>query len=133
MAEEAQKPVSVVIVDDSLVIRRRLAAMIAELVGIEVVAEASDAQEGIDLTESLKPDVVVVDIRMPGRSGIGMLEDMKALAKKPRVIVLTNYPYVAYRRRCLDLGADHFFDKSTQFERVLDVLREMHPNGVTAK
>ncbi len=120
-----QKPVSTIIVDDSLVIRRRLAAMIAELAGVEVVAEASTAQEGLNLTESLKPDVVVVDIRMPGRSGIGMLEDMKALHPKPKIIVLTNYPYVAYRRRCLDLGADYFFDKSTQFERVLEVLREM--------
>jgi len=125
MSDVKQKPLSVIIVDDSLVIRRRLAAMIVELLGVEVVAEASTAPEGLDLTESLKPDVVVVDIRMPGRSGIGMLEDMKALEPKPKIIVLTNYPYVAYRRRCLDLGADHFFDKSTQFERVLDVLREM--------
>lgn len=125
MTEVKQRPVSVLIVDDSLVIRRRLAAMIAELVGVEVVAEASTAQEGLELTESLKPDVAVVDIRMPGRSGIGMLEDMKALDPRPKIIVLTNYPYVAYRRRCLDLGADYFFDKSTQFERVLEVLREM--------
>ncbi len=129
MANGVSRPISVIIVDDSLVIRRRLAAMIAELVGVEVVAEASEAQEGLELTESLKPDAVIVDIRMPGRSGIGMLEDMKALEHKSQIIVLTNYPYVAYRRRCLELGADHFFDKSTQFERVLDVLCEMSQNG----
>ena len=122
------RSISVVIIDDSLVIRRRLAAMIADLVGVEVIGEASDAQEGLDLTEKLTPDVVIVDIRMPGRSGIGMLEDMKSLQRKPTIIVLTNYPYVAYRRRCLELGADHFFDKSTQFERVLVVLREMTSN-----
>lgn len=50
---------------------------------------------------------------------------MKILEQKPKLIVMTNYPYVAYHRRCLELGADHFFDKSTQFERVLDVLRAM--------
>jgi YesN/AraC family two-component response regulator len=122
-------PLNVLIVDDSLVIRRRLAAMITDLMGVGVIGEASDAQEGIDMTEKLHPDVVIADIRMPGRSGIGMLEDMKSLDKRPTVIVLTNYPYVAYRRRCLDLGADHFFDKSTQFDRVLDVLREMTPKG----
>lgn len=123
------KRLSVVIVDDSLVIRRRLAAMIADLVGVEVIGEASSAQEGLELTEDLNPDVVIVDIRMPGRSGIGMLEDMKSLETVPTIIVLTNYPYVAYRRRCLELGADHFFDKSTQFERVLEVLRGMSSNG----
>lgn len=127
---ETARPLSVVIVDDSLVIRRRLAAMIADLPGVEVTAEASGAEEGLKLTEGMKPDVVIVDIRMPGRSGIGMLEDMKELGDKPIIIVLTNYPYVAYRRRCLDLGADYFFDKSTQFERVLEVLREMTADGI---
>ncbi len=103
---------SVIIVDDSPAIRRRLVAMIAEQVGVQVVAEAGDALEGLELTE---------------RSGTGMLEDLKALERKPTVIVLTNYPYIAYRRRCISLGADHFFDKSTQFDRVLQVLREMCP------
>jgi DNA-binding NarL/FixJ family response regulator len=118
---------SVIIIDDSPAIRRRLVEMIAEQVGVQVVAEAGDTLEGLELTERLGPDVVIVDIRMPGRSGTGMLEDLKALERKPTVIVLTNYPYIAYRRRCISLGADHFFDKSTQFDRVLQVLREMCP------
>jgi len=94
-------------------------------VGVEVVAEASNAQEGLDLTQSLHPDVVILDIRMSGRSSTGMLEDMKTLKQRPKLIIMTNYPYVAYPRRCLELGADYFFDKPTQFERVLDVTREM--------
>jgi len=122
---KATQIMKVLLVDDSPLIRQRLSAMLLELEGLEVVGEVDSANEALEALRRLEPDVMIVDIRMPGRSGIGLLEDIKNLELTPTVIVLTNYPYVAYRRRCLELGAHYFFDKSTEFDRVLDVLRAM--------
>jgi DNA-binding NarL/FixJ family response regulator len=120
-----RQPVQVVLIDDSVSVRRRLADLLDELENVVLVGEARSADEGLELLTSLQPDVVILDVRMPGRSGIGLLEDMLRVDPRPAVIVLTNYPYVAYRRRCMDLGAQYFFDKSSQFNRVSDVLNEI--------
>ena len=56
---------------------------------------------------------------------IDLLEDIKNDPTVPEIIVLTNYPYAAYRKRCLELGASHFFDKSTEFTRLETVVKEM--------
>jgi DNA-binding NarL/FixJ family response regulator len=120
-----RQPVQVVLIDDSVLVRRRLADLLDELENVVLVGEARSADEGLELLTSLQPDVVILDVRMPGRSGIALLEDMLRVDPRPAVIVLTNYPYVAYRRRCMDLGAQYFFDKSSQFNRVSDVLNEI--------
>ncbi len=115
--------ITVVIVDDSAVVRQRLATMLAELDQVGVVAVERNAERGLALVRSLGPDAVVLDIRMPGESGMWLLEKIRQLDISPTVIVLTNYPYAAYRRRCKDLGADYFFDKSTEFHKAVEVLR----------
>jgi DNA-binding NarL/FixJ family response regulator len=66
---------------------------------------------------------VVLDISMPGGSGMYVLETVKKDRPVPVVIMLTNFAHDQYRQKCLQLGADYFFDKSTEFERVIEVLR----------
>ncbi len=117
------------IVDDSAVIRRRLVSLLSEIGGVRLVGEASDAIEGADLIRKLNPDVVILDIRMPHRSGIGLLESIRDSADLPVVIILTNYPYAAYRKRCMELGARHFFDKSTEFDELETVVRKLAEVG----
>jgi len=121
----AAKNLRVLIVDDSLVIRQRLAAFVGEMRGVEIVAEAVDGRQGLDFAANHTPDVVIADVRMPGMSGIELLSELKRRDDPPTIIVLTNYPYPAYRKRCNELGADYCFDKSTEFEAALEVLREM--------
>jgi two-component system response regulator YesN len=113
------------IVDDSAVIRRRLVSMLSEIPGVRLVGEASDAVQGAELIRKERPDAVILDIRMPGRSGIGLLEEIKNDPERPSIIILTNYPYSAYQKRCMELGASHFFDKSTEFTELETVVREM--------
>jgi len=113
------------LVDDSKVIRRRLVSLLSEIDGVSLAGEASDAIEGAEMIRALHPDVVILDIRMPNRSGIGLLESIKDSADLPTLIVLTNYPYAAYRKRCIELGASHFFDKSSEFDRLEAVVREL--------
>jgi DNA-binding NarL/FixJ family response regulator len=113
------------IVDDSAVVRQRLVWMLSELKEIKVVGQAESAPEATATIRELQPDVVILDIQMPGGSGIDVLQEIKKRKSPSLVIVLTNYPYPQYRKKCMDAGADFFFDKSTQFDEVTKVLRHL--------
>lgn len=120
-----KKPITFLIVDDSAVIRRRLVSLLSEIDGVQLLGEAANAVEGAALIRKSRPEVVILDIRMPDRSGIGLLEDIKNDSDLPTIIILTNYPYAAYQKRCMELGASYFFDKSTEFTEVEKVVREI--------
>jgi len=115
----------VLLVDDSLVLRDRLSSMISEIEGVKIVGEAEDSTGAIEAIEKLRPDVVILDIRMPGGDGILALDTLKKSKNPPKVIVFTNYPYLQYRKRCLDAGADFFFYKATEFEILIDLLKNL--------
>jgi DNA-binding NarL/FixJ family response regulator len=113
----------VFIADDSIVIRERLIEMITEIEGIEVTGEAGTAAEALPLIIKLKPNVVILDIRMPGGNGISVLETIRKTNLNMKVIMLTNYPYPQYRQKCKEAGADFFFDKDTEFKKVSNTLK----------
>ncbi len=115
----------ILIADDSEVLRSRLVEILSEIEGVEIIGEAVTANETIKAVKNLKPDVVILDIRMPGGNGIEALEAVKMEEKSPLVIMFTNYPYLQYRKRCLDAGADYFFFKSTEFEKLIELLKEI--------
>lgn len=115
----------VLIVDDSAIVRTRLAALLAEVEGVEVIAEAADGWQAFDMVKRLKPDVAIVDVRMPRRSGIELIEDVKSFDEAPKIIILTNYPTRDAREECFSRGADYFFDKSGDIEEVVSVLRTL--------
>lgn len=118
--------IKIFISDDSPVVRVRLTNMLSDVKGIDLIGEAANVQDSIDEILRLRPDVVILDIRMPGGSGIDVLKRIKSDDYAPVVIVLTNYPFPQYRKICTDNGADYFFDKSNEFHRVLEVLKNLH-------
>jgi DNA-binding NarL/FixJ family response regulator len=118
-------PLKLFIADDSALMRERLVAMLAELPGITIIGQARDGLEAVDLIPKLKPDVVILDVRMPGRNGIDVLKQIKADESPPLVIIFTNYPYPQYRDKCLKAGADFFFDKSADIEKLMQVLNTL--------
>jgi CheY-like chemotaxis protein len=113
--------VRVLIVDDSPAIRARLLSMMREVPGLDL-DEASGADEALETVRARRPDVVVLDLHMPGKSGLEILPAMKALLSPPMIVVLTGHPTEHHRRLCLAQGADYFFDKSREFARVLELL-----------
>ncbi|HKB81586.1 MAG TPA: response regulator transcription factor [Burkholderiales bacterium] len=115
----------VLIADDSIVVRDRLVTLLSELHGVEVVGQAKDAAEARNLAEELRPDVAILDVRMPKGSGADVVRDIKKLNPTPKVIMLTNYPHPENRKKCIERGADYFFDKSTEFKKVMLVLKGM--------
>lgn len=96
---------------------------LSQIDGIEMVWQAEDAAQAILAFRQLRPEVAILDIQMPAGSGIDVLAHIKKESPLTTVIILTNYPLPLFRKRCLKAGADYFFDKSTEFEKVIEVLR----------
>jgi len=130
MHKDTVNIVRVVIADDSCVIRCRLAQKISKLRGIIVARESDDVQSTLEAIRSVHPNVVILDVQMPGGSGIDVLEQMKKELSDIVVIMLTNYPLAPLKKKCLELGADYFFDKSTEFDKVSDVLKQLSASSV---
>ena len=121
----AANPVKVLVVEDSPVIRERLVALIADLPNIDIVGQAADGFNAQTLFRQHRPDAVVLDIQLPGINGLDLLAEFKVKDPACIVIVLTTYAFKEVRNRCAALGADHFFDKAMEFERVTEVLRTL--------
>ena len=113
----------VLVADDSDIVRERLIQMLSGIEGLGVILEATNGLEARDMIVAEKPDIAVLDLRMPGRSGLDVLQDIKTSNPATKVVILTNYPYPQYRSRCMEAGADFFFDKSNEFEKVPEVMR----------
>jgi len=114
------------IADDSEMMRERIRELVLAVEGVELVGEAGDIQASIKGILDLKPDVVILDIRMPGGSGLDVLRKVKGHPQKaPLIIVLTNYPFPEYKEIAIKLGASHFFDKASEFDEVQRVLERM--------
>jgi DNA-binding NarL/FixJ family response regulator len=111
------------IADDSAIVRERLIEMLSDLKGVEIIGQAGEGLEALNSIQKLKPDVVILDIQMPNGNGIDVLQKIKKKRRRPILIILTNYSDSAYRTKCMDAGADFFFDKSTEFDEVIKVLR----------
>ena len=120
-----KKELKVIIADDSDVFRSRLINLLSDDPAIGIVGEARDGMGAIILIEKYKPDVVILDIRMPRETGFSVLKKVKKQEAAPVVIMLTNYPYKEYRERCQKDGADYFFDKASEFEKIPAVLQEI--------
>jgi DNA-binding NarL/FixJ family response regulator len=113
---------TVYIVDDSQAVRERLIGIISEVEGITVAGASGNPNEAMGAIRRLHPDAVILDIRMPGMSGIQALREIKQEQRAPVVIMLTNYPFGQYRRECAEAGADYFLNKSTEFGKINEIL-----------
>jgi DNA-binding NarL/FixJ family response regulator len=119
------KKIRVFIADDSVTVRDRLTSLLGDMPAVELVGTAADAAAAISAIQQLKPDVVILDIRMPAGSGIGVLRSLQQTTEKPKFIMLTNYPFLQYRKTCLEAGASYFFDKSSEFEKIPQALEQL--------
>jgi DNA-binding NarL/FixJ family response regulator len=113
------------IADDSDEMRGRLVELLSEVEGAEVVGQAANAVEAVEAINCLKPHVVILDIWMPGGSGIDVLKKIKRGDGSPVVLMLTNHASPQYRKKCLEWGADFFLDKSRNLECLLLILKSL--------
>ncbi len=119
---EKNDAMRVLVVDDATSVRQRLLASFRKADGVTEVAEAESGEDALELLEGFRPDLVTLDLMLPGLSGLETLEAMKEVDPDLKVVILTNYPYPAFRRKCLARGAFQFFGKSTEISRILELV-----------
>ena len=115
--------ISVLLVDDHPVVIEGLRKVLATAGDIDVTGEAHDAAGAIERSRVLKPDVILLDLRMPGASGVQATRRLRELESKSAVIILTPYGDEAYVRQALEAGADGYLLKSTPPEQLIAAIR----------
>jgi DNA-binding NarL/FixJ family response regulator len=116
-------PTRVLIVDDDPLVRGALTMMLDGADGIAVVGEAADGTQALAAVDRHAPDVVLMDIRMPGMNGIAATERIRRRPRPPEVIVLTTFDTDDHIIRALRVGATGFLLKDTPPERIAQAVR----------
>ncbi|PKL84278.1 MAG: hypothetical protein CVV24_00945 [Ignavibacteriae bacterium HGW-Ignavibacteriae-3] len=121
------------IVDDSQEIREGLKRLIVDLPSIELIGEAGDGGSALNMIDKLNPDFVTLDLKMPGLNGIITLLEIKKRHPRIIVLILTNFPFEHYKEACKSAGADYFFDKSNEFEQMIETLKMLSNDSISKK
>jgi len=122
--------IRVVIADDHPVARQGLSAILGSLDNVKVVAEAADGEEACKLYHEHSPDVLIVDLRMPKKDGLQVVEELMAGGPpKPRIIVITTYEDEEDIRGALTAGAKGYLVKAADFDEIEETLRAVAAGG----
>jgi len=122
----AESRIRVMAVDDHPLLREGLAALINNQPGMELVAQASNAQEGIAQFRKHQPDVTLMDLRLPDKSGIDAMRAIREEFPEARVIVLTTFEGDVEIQRALEAGARAYILKNMPPRDLLDVIAQVH-------
>ncbi len=121
--------IRVLIADDHAILRRGLQEILARELADSVFGEAKDAQEVIERTKGDDWDLVILDITMPGRSGLDVLRDLKALRPKLPVLILSMHSEAQYGKRVLRAGAAGFMNKESAPEELIKAVQKVLAGG----
>src|SRR5687768_8909875 len=120
------KPIRVLVVDDHPPMRIGLVALIKSQQGMDVVAEASDGEEAIEVYDDVLPDVVLMDLRMPGIGGVEAILAIRKKHPEARVIVLSTYDMDEDIHRAIQSGAMSYLLKDMPIEEIASTIRAAH-------
>ena len=122
-----QAELTIYIVEDSEAVKERLIESVEDIPNARVVGSADAVNDALEGMRALQPRVLILDIQLRGGSGFRLLKLMRAagMMRPETIIVVTNYPSDDYRTASRECGADHFFDKASEFHKVREVLLEM--------
>ena len=115
----------VFIADDSRAVVERLTVLLEEVPGARLVGQAGDVPSAVNGVQKMRPDALILDLHMPGGSGLDVLRAIRTAHPDLFVLICTNFPYPEYREECLTAGANLFLDKSADFEKIPSILREL--------
>ncbi|WP_336322108.1 response regulator transcription factor [Streptomyces lavendofoliae] len=126
----ADKTIRVLLVDDHQVVRRGLRTFLEVQDDIEVVGEAGDGAEGVERAEELRPDVVLMDVKMPGTDGIEALRKLHELGNPAKVLVVTSFTEQRTVIPALRAGASGYVYKDVDPEALAGAIRSVHAGHV---
>jgi DNA-binding NarL/FixJ family response regulator len=118
----------IVTVEDSPIVADRLQRMLSEMENVEFLGNACGITKANNLINHQKPNVVILDIHLeedlPASNGINLLISLRKKYPDMMIIMFTNLAGCQYRNTCIAFGANHFFDKSVDFDKIQQVLKE---------
>jgi DNA-binding NarL/FixJ family response regulator len=119
-------PISVLVVDDHPILREGVAAVLQRQEDIHLVGEAEDGAQAIERFRELRPDVVLMDLQMPGKSGLEAIQAIRAEAPEARIVVLTTYDGDVQAFQAMKAGASGYLLKSSLRKELVDTIRDVH-------
>src|SRR5271168_4625234 len=121
--------IRVLIADDHVTVREGLAAMIGRQPDMTIIAEAPNGRDAVDLWRMHRPDVTLLDLRMPVLDGVGAMIDIRQLEPSARIVVLTTFDTDHEISRAIKAGARGYLLKDAQREELLECIRKVHGGG----
>jgi len=121
----SRKTIRILIVDDHAIVREGYRALLAKHEGLKVVGEACDAASAYQCYKEMRPDVVIMDISMPGRGGIDAIEHIRELDSHARVLVFTMHSGAAYALQAFRAGAKGYVTKSSPPDLLVRAVRDI--------
>jgi two-component system NarL family response regulator len=118
--------VRILLVDDHPVVRAGLASMLSTIAGLAVCGAASSGEEALELIDAEQPDVLLLDLRMPGMTGIELLKAIRAVPFPPKALVLTSYESDEEIYRAIEAGAHGYLLKSTPQAEIVAAIHAVH-------
>jgi two-component system, NarL family, response regulator NreC len=122
--------IRVLVADDHTLVRDGIRALLATADDIDVVAEAADGQEAIEQARTARPDVILLDIAMPGLGGLEAVPVLRREVPGARILILTQYEQPEYVRRFLQLGVGGYVLKKAAGAELLSAIRAVHRGGM---
>ena len=117
----------VLLVDDHPMLRRGLRRLLEFKPDIEVVGEAADGEEALRQIHLLSPDVVVMDVRMPGTSGLQAAKELQEVGFPGKVMFISMYE--EYVPKAIEVGASGYLSKSAKLHEIVSTIRQIHAGG----
>lgn len=117
--------IRVLIVDDHPIVRHGLSSELAKASDIKVIDEASDGDEAMAKARAAKPDLVLLDIALPGKSGLEILKQLRAELPRVHVLILSAFPEKQYAVRCLKSGAHGYLTKKSASAELITAIRKI--------
>jgi two-component system, NarL family, response regulator len=118
--------IRILLVDDHPVVRAGLTSMLSTIPGLDVCGAASSGEEALQMVDSEKPDVLLLDLRMPGMTGIELLKAIRAKTSPPKTLVLTSYESDEEIYRAIEAGAQGYLLKSTPQAEIVAAIQTVH-------
>jgi DNA-binding NarL/FixJ family response regulator len=127
----SKKKFTILIVDDNSGFISRMKTILDEVSSFISIHTATNYDEAFIMLAEKKPNLVMLDIRLPGKSGLSLLKKINDSSSRCKVIMNSNYTNDHYRQQCQELGADYFLDKTNDFETVPDLIRQIAMESLT--
>ena len=118
--------IRILLVDDHPVVRAGLTSMLSTIPGLDVCGAASSGEEALQMVDSEKPDLLLLDLRMPGMTGIELLKAIRAKTSPPKTLVLTSYESDEEIYRAIEAGAQGYLLKSTPQAEIVAAIQTVH-------